>query len=48
MRRYLGAVALLAIILLALPIAVRFVKNPTLAGTQGYYHARIALDLAKE
>ncbi len=46
MKKQMFAILILAVIMIALPLHLRFAhKNPTLAGTEPYYHARMAVQL---
>jgi len=46
MKKHLLSILFLAIIMIALPYHLRFAQsNTTLAGTEPYYHARMALTL---
>ncbi len=46
MRKHLFGIFLLALVMVALPLHLRFAhNNPTLAGKEPYYHARMAVEL---
>lgn len=46
MKQHLFAIFILAIFMIALPMHLRFAhNNPTLAGTEPYYHSRMAIQL---
>ncbi len=46
MKKHLAGTFILAIIMIALPLHLRFAhNNPTLAGEEPYYHARMAVEI---
>lgn len=46
MKRHAFSIFILAIIMISLPLHLRFAhSNPTIAGIEPYYHARIAIDM---
>jgi hypothetical protein len=48
MKQHLFAIFVLAIFMIALPLHLRFAhNNPTLAGTEPYYHSRMAVEILK-
>jgi hypothetical protein len=48
MKQHLFAIFVLALFMIALPLHLRFAHhNPTLAGTEPYYHSRMAVELLK-
>ena len=48
MKTHLFSIFVLALVMIALPLHLRFAhNNPTLAGTEPYYHARMAMQLSE-
>ncbi len=48
MKKHLIGILILAIVMVALPLHLRFAhSNPTIAGIEPYYHARMAMELLK-
>jgi hypothetical protein len=46
MKKHLFGIFILAIVMIALPLHLRFAhNNPTLAGVEPYYHTRMAIEL---
>ncbi len=48
MKTHLFSIFILALVMIVLPLHLRFAHhNPTLAGTEPYYHARMAIELSE-
>ena len=48
MKKHIFAIFVLALVMIALPLHLRFAhNNPTLAGEEPYYHARMAMELSE-
>jgi len=46
MKKHLLGILILAVIMIALPLRLRFAhNNPTMAGSEPYYHARMAMEI---